>query len=102
MGERARLRLKVRHHEVDAYGHVNHAHYVHYLETARVEVLELGLGLPEMRSGASHRRRRADDQVPRAGLRGGDPRGRHAYPRDPRRGCRGSRRSARSRAGGSS
>ncbi len=50
MGERARLRLKVRHHEVDAYGHVNHAHYVHYLETARVEVLEsLGLGLPEMR-----------------------------------------------------
>lgn len=49
MGERARLRLKVRHHEVDAYGHVNHAHYVHYLETARVEVLEsLGLGLPEM------------------------------------------------------
>jgi YbgC/YbaW family acyl-CoA thioester hydrolase len=50
MGERARIRLKVRHHEVDAYGHVNHAHYVHYLETARVEVLEsLGLGLPEMR-----------------------------------------------------
>ena len=50
MGERARLHLKVRHHEVDAYGHVNHAHYVHYLETARVEVLEsLGLGLPEMR-----------------------------------------------------
>ena len=40
----------MRHHEVDAYGHVNHAHYVHYLETARVEVLEsLGLGLPEMR-----------------------------------------------------
>jgi len=50
LGERARIRLKVRHHEVDAYGHVNHAHYVHYLETARVEVLEsLGLGLPEMR-----------------------------------------------------
>ena len=50
MGEPARLRLKVRHHEVDAYGHVNHAHYVHYLESARVEVLEsLGLGLPEMR-----------------------------------------------------
>ena len=50
MGEPARLRLKVRHHEIDAYGHVNHAHYVHYLETARVEVLEaLGLALPDMR-----------------------------------------------------
>jgi acyl-CoA thioester hydrolase len=50
MAEPARLHLKVRHHEVDAYGHVNHAHYVHYLESARVEVLEsLGLGLPEMR-----------------------------------------------------
>jgi acyl-CoA thioester hydrolase len=42
--------LKVRHYEVDDYGHVNHAHYVHYLETARIEALEaLGLGLREMR-----------------------------------------------------
>ena len=50
MGEPARLRLKVRHHEVDLYGHVNHANYVHYLETARVEALEaVGLPLPEMR-----------------------------------------------------
>jgi acyl-CoA thioester hydrolase len=40
----------VRHHEVDLYGHVNHANYVHYLETARVEALEaVGLALPEMR-----------------------------------------------------
>ena len=32
------------------YGHVNHANYVHYLETARVEALEaVGLPLPEMR-----------------------------------------------------
>ena len=32
------------------YGHVNHANYVHYLETARVEALEaVGLALPEMR-----------------------------------------------------
>ena len=50
MGEPARLRLKVRHHEVDLYGHVNHANYVHYLETARVEALEaIGLALPDMR-----------------------------------------------------
>ena len=32
------------------YGHVNHANYVHYLETARVEALEaVGLALPEIR-----------------------------------------------------
>src|SRR5205807_354776 len=37
VGEPARLRLKVRHYEVDLYGHVNHANYVHYLEAARVE-----------------------------------------------------------------
>ena len=50
MGEPARLRLKVRHYEVDLYGHVNHANYVHYLEAARVEALEaVGLSLPEMR-----------------------------------------------------
>jgi len=50
VGQPARFRLKVRHYEVDDYGHVNHAHYVHYLETARIEALEaLGLGLREMR-----------------------------------------------------
>jgi acyl-CoA thioester hydrolase len=50
MGHPARCQLKVRHYEVDQYGHVNHAQYVHYLETARIEALEtLGLGLPEMR-----------------------------------------------------
>jgi YbgC/YbaW family acyl-CoA thioester hydrolase len=50
MGEPARFRLKVRHYEVDGYGHVNHASYVHYLETARVEALEaIGLSLDEMR-----------------------------------------------------
>ena len=44
------FRLKVRHYEVDQYGHVNHAQYVHYLETARIEALDaLGLGLGEMR-----------------------------------------------------
>ena len=50
MGEPARLRLKVRYYEVDEYGHVNHANYVHYLETGRVEALDaLGLSLTEMR-----------------------------------------------------
>jgi acyl-CoA thioester hydrolase len=50
VGEPARLTLKVRHYEVDLYGHVNHANYVHYLEVARVEALEaVGLSLPEMR-----------------------------------------------------
>ena len=50
MGKPATFRLKVRHYEVDQYGHVNHAQYVHYLETARVEALDaLGLGLGEMR-----------------------------------------------------
>jgi YbgC/YbaW family acyl-CoA thioester hydrolase len=50
VGEPARFRLKVRHYEVDGYGHVNHASYVHYLETARVDALEaLGLSLDAMR-----------------------------------------------------
>ena len=45
-----KIRLKVRHYEVDAYGHVNHANYVHYFEVARVEALDtLGLSLDEMR-----------------------------------------------------
>lgn len=50
MGEPARFRLKVRHYEVDAYGHVNHANYIHYLEVARLEALEaLGISLQQMR-----------------------------------------------------
>jgi acyl-CoA thioester hydrolase len=50
MGKPARLQLKVRHYEVDQYGHVNHAQYVHYLEVARIEALDaLGLSLAEMR-----------------------------------------------------
>jgi YbgC/YbaW family acyl-CoA thioester hydrolase len=44
------FRLKVRHYEADGYGHVNHAAYVHYLETARIEALEaVGLPLESMR-----------------------------------------------------
>jgi YbgC/YbaW family acyl-CoA thioester hydrolase len=50
MGAPARLRLKVRHYEVDEYGHVNHANYVHYLEAGRIEALEsVGWPLKEMR-----------------------------------------------------
>ncbi len=50
MGEPALWRLKVRHYEVDSYGHVNHANYAHYFETARIEALEaVGLALAEMR-----------------------------------------------------
>jgi acyl-CoA thioester hydrolase len=45
MSDPRRVRLKVRHYEVDAYGHVNHAAYVHYLEVARIEGLE-AIGLP--------------------------------------------------------
>ncbi len=49
MGEPALWRLKVRHYEVDSYGHVNHANYAHYFETARIEALEaIGLSLAEM------------------------------------------------------
>ena len=50
MGQSTRWCLKVRHYEVDGYGHVNHASYVHYLETARIEALEgVGLSLADMR-----------------------------------------------------
>src|SRR5262249_19665554 len=49
-GKPAKYQLKVRHYEVDQYGHVNHAQYVHYLEVARIEALDaLGLSLGEMR-----------------------------------------------------
>jgi acyl-CoA thioester hydrolase len=45
-----RWRVRVRYYEVDEYGHVNHANYVHYLETARIEALEaVGLSLKDMR-----------------------------------------------------
>jgi YbgC/YbaW family acyl-CoA thioester hydrolase len=50
MGQPHNLRLKVRHYEVDVYGHVNHAHYVHYLETGRIEALEaIGLSIDAMK-----------------------------------------------------
>jgi acyl-CoA thioester hydrolase len=40
-----RTQLRVRFHELDPNGHVNHGVYANYLETARIELLEsLGLG----------------------------------------------------------
>ena len=50
MGELARFRLKVRHYEAHAYGHVNHGNHIHYLEVGRLEALEaLAIPLQEMR-----------------------------------------------------
>ena len=50
MGTPYVTRLKVRFYEADSYGHVNHANYVRYLETGRVEALEaLGIPLDVMR-----------------------------------------------------
>ena len=40
MKKRLSCELKVRSYELDAYGHVNHAVFLHYYEQARVEYLE--------------------------------------------------------------
>ncbi|MDX1660030.1 MAG: thioesterase family protein [Nitriliruptorales bacterium] len=41
-----RTTIRVRFHELDPYGHVNHGVYLNYFETARTELLdELGFGL---------------------------------------------------------
>ncbi len=51
MGQPAKTQIKARHYEVDEYGHINHASYVHYLEVARIEALEaIGLPLAAMRA----------------------------------------------------
>ena len=50
MGEPHRLRVKVRLYETDLYGHVNHAQYVHYFETGRIEALaSIGLAIEDMK-----------------------------------------------------
>lgn len=42
--------IKVRFYELDPYNHVNHASYVQYFESARVELLEeAGVGLAELK-----------------------------------------------------
>lgn len=41
--------ITVRFHELDPYGHVNHAVYLNYFEQARVELLDaIGFGLPRL------------------------------------------------------
>ena len=41
--------IRVRFHELDPYGHLNHAVYLHYFEQARVELLDsIGFGLPRL------------------------------------------------------
>ena len=41
--------IRVRFHEVDPYGHVNHGVYLNYFEEARVELLErIGFGLDRL------------------------------------------------------
>lgn len=41
--------LRVRFYELDSYGHVNHAIYIHYFETARIELLDsIGFGLDRL------------------------------------------------------
>jgi|Deesub1362A_J573_1020465.scaffolds.fasta_scaffold00673_15 YbgC/YbaW family acyl-CoA thioester hydrolase len=43
-------RIQVRNDELDSFGHVNHARYLHYLEDARWAFLEqCGLSLTELR-----------------------------------------------------
>lgn len=44
------LEIKVRFAELDPYDHVNHAAFIGYLETARIEALEArGVSLPALR-----------------------------------------------------
>jgi acyl-CoA thioester hydrolase len=41
--------IGVRFHELDPYGHVNHAVYLHYFEQARIELLDaVGYGLARL------------------------------------------------------
>lgn len=53
--ERHRVACKVRFHELDPNGHLNHGVYVNLFETARVEVMErIGLPLSALRDRAVH------------------------------------------------
>jgi YbgC/YbaW family acyl-CoA thioester hydrolase len=45
-----RTKIEVRSYELDSFGHVNHAVYLHYLETARWKMLEMeGITLEKLR-----------------------------------------------------
>ena len=47
--------LKVRFNELDTYGHVNHAIYLSYFETARIEALaSIGIGLERLQNDGFH------------------------------------------------
>ncbi len=49
-GEACTCTVSVRSYECDAYGHVNNAVYLHYLEYARHEYLkDIGVSIPELR-----------------------------------------------------
>ncbi len=48
-------RLEVRFHELDPYGHVNHALYLSYFETARIDALvSIGCGLERLEADGFH------------------------------------------------
>lgn len=50
-----RTTLKVRFHELDPNGHVNHGVYLTYFESARIELLEgIGFGLSDLRVRGIH------------------------------------------------
>lgn len=47
--------VKVRFHELDPYGHVNHAIYLTYFETGRIEALgSVGYGLDQLQADGFH------------------------------------------------
>lgn len=47
--------IKVRFYELDPYNHVNHAVYIQYFESARVELLEAaGIGLAALKDSGYH------------------------------------------------
>ena len=50
-----RCELRVRFHELDPYGHVNHGVYLNWFETARIEAMDaLGHGLAALRDRGVH------------------------------------------------
>lgn len=49
------VELRVRFHELDPYGHVNHGVYLNWFETARIEILDtLGFGLATLQARGLH------------------------------------------------
>jgi acyl-CoA thioester hydrolase len=49
------LQFRVRFHELDPYGHVNHGVYLNWFETARIDILDsLGFGLTTLRNRGIH------------------------------------------------